>query len=333
MAALDPCPGRIITLGMFIIDEFEYRDSNGKLIEHTLDEGQIGGGGTYAIVGSRLFLPPQSLGMIVDKGDDFPDRIGRELEAYGTDMWHFRNRTDGERKTTRALNMYTGEARGVGLQSFKYLTPRFRISPSQFVGTPFAENGPPSFVHFVCAPVRAFEIVDEIDSLDGWARGTVNLVWEPMPDDCVPEQLDNVRRICPRLKVISPNHLEALGLVGVEPSGERTDLIAQITSVTLQLASFLSPGGLAVVRSGAEGACFGVVRSDGTVGEARWVPAVFGPSEQDRIKDVTGGGNAFLGGLCAGLKITGNDPYEAVLYGSVAASALEWEGQWGHQAC
>lgn len=36
---------------MFIIDQFEYQD--GRVVDK-----QIGGGGTYAILGSRLFLLP-----------------------------------------------------------------------------------------------------------------------------------------------------------------------------------------------------------------------------------------------------------------------------------
>jgi sugar/nucleoside kinase (ribokinase family) len=38
-----------------------------------------------------------------------------------------------------------------------------------------------------------------------------------------------------------------------------------------------------------------------------WVPAYWRPTEQNRVVDVTGGGNAFLGGLCAGLLASDGD--------------------------
>ena len=38
-----------------------------------------------------------------------------------------------------------------------------------------------------------------------------------------------------------------------------------------------------------------------------WVPAYWGVKEQDQVVDVTGGGNAWLGGLCAGLSLTDGD--------------------------
>lgn len=50
------------------------------------------------------------MGMIVDKGHDFPEPIDRALLSYGRDMWLFREQRD--LKTTRALNSYRGEHRG-----------------------------------------------------------------------------------------------------------------------------------------------------------------------------------------------------------------------------
>ena len=55
-------------------------------------------------------LQPKLIGMIVDRGNDFPSDIQNTLEQYGKDMWLFRD--DRERCTTRALNIYHGEHRG-----------------------------------------------------------------------------------------------------------------------------------------------------------------------------------------------------------------------------
>lgn len=64
-----------------------------------------------------------------------------------------------------------------GHQSFQYLTPRARISPVQLPDTPFGAKAP-SYVHFVCSPLRAAEIVSELDALDFVQCGKI---WEPMP--------------------------------------------------------------------------------------------------------------------------------------------------------
>jgi len=66
--------------------------------------------GTYAAVGARMFLEPGEIGMIVDKGNDFPTEIMERLLSYGNDMWQFRDRQDV--LTTRAVNKYVGQHRG-----------------------------------------------------------------------------------------------------------------------------------------------------------------------------------------------------------------------------
>lgn len=115
----------------------------------------------------------------------------------------------------------------------------------------------------------------------------------------------------------SPNHLEALTLLSLlpdplpapQPSSAETK--ALISLATKTLASFMSPGGTAVVRSGGDGVCFcSSTGEGGEVGEVKWVEAVFGKDEQSRVIDVTGGGNGFLGGMGAGLLISGGDVYE-----------------------
>lgn len=48
--------------------------------------------------------------MIIDRGNDFPSHIQGVLDAYGSDMWLFRDNPD--RGTARARNSYQGESRG-----------------------------------------------------------------------------------------------------------------------------------------------------------------------------------------------------------------------------
>ena len=54
-------------------------------------------------------LPPSQIGMIVDKGPDFPAPIEASLMKYGQEMWTFRKQPD--HATTRVLNSYKGENR------------------------------------------------------------------------------------------------------------------------------------------------------------------------------------------------------------------------------
>jgi len=123
--------------------------------------------GTYAAIGARIFLEPKQIGMIVDKGSDFPADILTTLLSYGEEMWFFRNR-EGE-GTTRALNKYIGEHRG-----FEYLTPRTPLTPKDLDG----EFTKPSQLHFVCSPARAAEIIGEVRTVADWKPLTI---FEPIP--------------------------------------------------------------------------------------------------------------------------------------------------------
>jgi len=96
------------SLGMFIVDEFEYRDARGELTGQS-KAPQIGGGGTYAAIGARIWLQPNRIGMIIDRGKDFDPSMQTILSEYGTAMWHFRDQMD--HKTTRAVNRYRGDHR------------------------------------------------------------------------------------------------------------------------------------------------------------------------------------------------------------------------------
>jgi sugar/nucleoside kinase (ribokinase family) len=88
-----------------------------------------------------------------------------------------------------------------------------------------------------------------------------------------------------------------------------------------------------VIRSGALGVCVAHLIQDQP--NVTWIPAYYQPifttskgiSMNPSIVDVTGGGNAFLGGLSAGLQICKGDLIQAALFGSVGASyAIEQDG-------
>lgn len=51
---------------------------------------------------------------------------------------------------------------------------------------------------------------------DSQARRRPLFIWEPVPDLCVPDQLQACRAALQHVDVISPNHTELCGFFGVE---------------------------------------------------------------------------------------------------------------------
>jgi hypothetical protein len=49
-------------------------------------------------------------------------------------------------------------------------------------------------------------------------------IWEPVPDLCVPSELDACRKALSYVDVISPNHAELCGSFGVEPHRDNGEI-------------------------------------------------------------------------------------------------------------
>jgi len=136
-------------------------------------------------------------------------------------------------------------------------------------------------------------------------------VWEPVPDLCTPEELENCREALKVVDYVSPNHEEIAGFYGVEYVDRA--LIEQRAVDWLTNSKEDSKLKAVVVRVGKDG-CLVASRERMTT---RWIPAYHRNS--DKVIDPTGGGNAFLGGLAIGLA-RGTTVEEAAILGSVAAS-------------
>ncbi|RSH89473.1 hypothetical protein EHS25_002022 [Saitozyma podzolica] len=280
--------GRVCTLGMFIIDHFEVQDEGGQPVP--IDEEAIGGGGVHAMTAARLFLPPSHCALLVDRGDDFPQHFADQLEALGADMVWFRRR-DG--KTTRALNIYSGTAIGEGHQTFQYLSPQLNLSLRDLLvpPSPFATPHHPEWVHVVVRIPRAQFLVQE-----------ARQIFEAGPDRASKE-LEDWLNLANHFAAISPNLIELQTVLSLPRSEEtQEDVVhaAEIFHRKLREAHADAAPAL-VLRAGALGS---YTIATGWKG---WVPAYWRPTEQNRVVDVTGGGNAFLGGLCAGLLASDGD--------------------------
>ncbi|EKC97735.1 host-pathogen interaction-related protein [Trichosporon asahii var. asahii CBS 8904] len=264
---------------------------------------KIGGAGSY---GARLFLPPNRLGMIVDyTPESLPEEMKARLQAYG-DMWDFRLRQDGE-QTTRAVNKYKGQVR-----EFEYLTPPSLLLPKDIVGS----FGYPEWLHLVSFPDRAQETISQIQDIhaeSGWSPG---LLWEPEPPCCVPDNLELIKRLTPHVDVISPNHTEAMSLFNIPtPNNHGADANATLEWLVRRLLA-LKPRIGAVLRCGQNGCCYALSADlpPGTLTNDTLdaVPVYWGApfhQSQDKVKDPTGAGNAFMGGLMAAL-YEGKDIHE-----------------------
>lgn len=152
-------------------------------------------------------------------------------------------------------------------------------------------------------------------------------IWEPVPDLCTKDELDNACKALKYIHVVSPNHTELASFFGKSASREGEidkEVLADCSDQWLKAGVGSQGEGAVVVRSGKEG-CYVASRE-----KSRWMPAYH--QSQDKVVDPTGGGNAFLGGLAIALSRAQFFPSlhnieHAVAHGSIAASfAIEQIG-------
>ncbi|KAF2207547.1 hypothetical protein CERZMDRAFT_88396 [Cercospora zeae-maydis SCOH1-5] len=308
---------------MFIIDDIyppQTIDQEPKL-------NVIGGAGTYSAIGARLFSPPpisKSVGWIVDAGTDFPDELTHIIASWDTGVV-IRPRPA---PTTRGWNGYSGNQH----RAFKYLTEKKRLTADDLPDELAAAK---SF-HLICSPLRAIDQVNGVlskhklcgsvpsglskvsstnntTSEDTLVQARPIFIWEPVPDLCTPDELQNTLEALRHVDVISPNHEELAAIFSyTHPEQPVKEVIEEHAQRLLDSGIGPQKQGAVVVRAGAEG-CFVLAPF-----QKRWLPAYH--SDSSRVVDPTGGGNGFLGGLAVGLVRTGFDVVEAARWGSVAAS-------------
>jgi sugar/nucleoside kinase (ribokinase family) len=271
----------------------------------------MGGAGTFSAIGARLFSPPsqsKSVGWIIDAGTDFPTELKEHISSWETGVLiQPRNAP-----TTRGWNGY-GEN---DHRAFKYLTEKKRLTADDLTPELLAAK---SF-HLICSAVRCGELVQRLKERRAEALGQTSeepiIVWEPVPDLCTPEELENTKSALKCVDVLSPNHEELGALFGFEHAAGVDKRVVEKHAEDLVASGIGANGnGVIVVRSGKEG-CY-IARSGGDKTSC-WLPAYH--TDQKKVVDPTGGGNGFLGGLAVGLVRSGFDVVEAARWGSVAAS-------------
>ncbi|KAA6407086.1 MAG: hypothetical protein FRX48_09152 [Lasallia pustulata] len=317
------------TLGMFIIDEIHFPPPQPPVFNI------IGGAGSYSALGARLFSPPplsSKVGWVVHAGADFPEPLRKSIMSWNTSCALIET---PDRLTTRGFNKYGHDE----FRGFRYLTPKLRLD---HMSLPQSHLKAKCF-HLICSPSRCVNLVKGIiaerEKLLGNApQGSMLLpqplfVWEPVPDICVPDELENCYNTLQYVDVISPNHVELAAFFGESGILDDPKLLRRLCN-NLRTKGFRGSGGAVVVRTGKRG-CF-VADGDKYIALPAYYEPVDGVSENssssEKVVDPTGGGNAFLGGFCIALA-RGRQLGEfsavetAALYGSVAASfAIEQVG-------
>ena len=153
-------------------------------------------------------------------------------------------------------------------------------------------------------------------------------IWEPVPDLCTPDELENCFEALKLVKVVSPNHQELAAFLGKSNELVKDGRLNR-SAVEAMCAQWLISGigkngdGSVVVRCGASGCYYASLDSSRQL-SGGWLPAYH--QDSTKVVDPTGGGNTFLGGFAVGLVRT-ESVREATIWGNIAASfAIEQVG-------
>ena len=140
----------------------------------------------------------------------------------------------------------------------------------------------------MCSPTRSLVIASQLSP-----DFSPSLVYEPIPDRCVPAELHALREVLPRVGVFSPNHEEAAAFFGIGADEVRASGRTGIEDVARRFFA-LGAADVVLIRSGPLGA-YAVRR--GRESEGVWVPAYHSYEDgraTGKVVDVTGAGNSFL---------------------------------------
>lgn len=268
-----------VTFSNLIVDDIVLSD--GRTFMNTL-----GGAGTHALVGMRVWS--DRLGYVAAVGPDLNPDHRTALEQFGVDLRGVVERPNC--RTARAWQLFEPDERRIEIfrtdpAEFERCKPGFQDLPEDYL----AARG----YHLQWGTLQ--ELAELVAALRA-ANPSLTLVWEPSPSHCN-QRPEMFQRILPQVDLFSPDLGEAEQISG------RTDPADMIST----LIDWGAP--LVALRMGARGS---LVRP--ATGAGWRVPAV--PA---RIVDVTGAGNAYLGGFLTGLG-QGLDAREASLRATVSAS-------------
>jgi len=223
-------------------------------------------------------------------------------------------------------------------KDFKFLTPKIQVNPDDLSDRMLRSRT----YHLMCTPARCIELVKGIlekrKALHGadttkWLGAFKKpiFLWEPMEGSCRPGELKSFCEALKYVDIFSPNSHELASLFNdprdVKPGSLDGEQFLYACRTILTLGFGIRPSAI-IVRMGADG-CF-VHTMNRYFNISPW----HSKKTFKQSFDVTGGGNAFMGGFAAGLIARdellkkGFTEFEiAAIYGSVASSfAIEQVG-------
>lgn len=275
-----------ISIGNIIIDDIVLPDG----VTHM---GVLGGGGTHAIVGMRIWS--QEVGLVAAVGPDFLQASADKLASYRIDLSGVLERPCYQ--TARAWQIFEWDERRIEI---------FRTEFDDFLrATPELEELPEPYwqakgVHLLSdAREGPSEVTDVLKR-----RGNPVVLWEPPPLIVTPEGREIAKKVLPKIDIFSPNLREAAALCEKD---QVEDILEKLKAWGARVVA---------LRMGIQGS---LVWRQGE-------PPVRVPIVPADVVDITGAGNAYCGGFLVGYVET-NDITTAAMYGAVSASfAIEQFG-------
>ena len=155
----------------------------------------------------------------------------------------------------------------------------------------------------VCSGARCKKIVTDI--LERRKHGGPSLprplfVWEPIPDLCLPSELQVFWEALRLIDVVSPNEGELSAYFGAQRMSEVVGRSKEMVVDEVMKRGIGPDGrGILVVRTGSRGCT--AFSPEGTLQMRPYFLPNDSNASSERVVDPTGGGNTFLGGFCKAL--------------------------------
>jgi sugar/nucleoside kinase (ribokinase family) len=279
LAALPP-PAAIeyVAIGSIIIDDIVHPDGRSNM-------GVLGGGGSHAVAGMRVWSPRPALVSVIGQG--FPEPAWARLTALA-DTAGVVTRPVPQPRFWQLFEP-DGTRHEVPRTDFTVFQ-QIPIRPAEFPPALASARGV-----FLQSPTTA-QAAGWIDHLKALNRAMV-VLWEPWEIYYHPENLPGFRQIAPRFEIISPQTVELSRMLGETDPDKQADILLECGVNCFAL------------RLGAEGSLVG------NAAERHFIPAM--PAA---VVDETGAGNAYCGGFVVGYVESGGEVRAAGRYGAVSAT-------------
>ena len=279
-------PPHFVSYAGLIVDDIVLPD--GRTFMNTL-----GGGGTHALIGMRVWS--DRLGYFAAVGSDFDEEHRAQLERLGIDLRGLLRRDDLQ--TARAWQLFERDERRIeifrtNIEDFYRAEARIDEMPDDY-----SHARGYHIIHGTFSEMA--DVLARLRAVNPGAR----IVWEPPPLQDG-DSADCLGAILSQIDVLSPDVTEVRDITGHDALGDG-------------IAALLARGApIVALRMGARGSWVFTA-----AGDAYTVPAF-----PTTVVDTTGAGNAYAGGFVVGLADGGNVA-EAAAKAAVSASfAIEQFG-------